>query len=115
MGVISFSENPEQTWQVAGWAFRQVLEDVLQLYPSDKSLHEEFEQAEIYDSLSVYSLSQEMADKIVEGIRQVIEGVLTGTIESGICSKQYGDSDTQNQYKSGLRSLLLALPNHKRN
>jgi len=110
MGVISFSKQPERYWQAAGWAFRQILDDVSRFYPDDTSLQQEFEQAKCYDSLSVYALTQVMADRVVGGIRQVAEGILAGTIESGICSQPYGDLDTQNQYKTGLRELLLSLP-----
>jgi hypothetical protein len=35
MAGISFSDKPEETWVVAGWAFRQVLEDVASTYPDD--------------------------------------------------------------------------------
>jgi hypothetical protein len=113
MGVISFSKQSEQTWQVAGWAFRQVLDDVARLYLNDAEMQEQLELAKLYDALSVYALNQEMATKVVDGIRKVVEGVLAGTIESGICSQPYGDIDTQNQYKSGLRELLLALPDRE--
>lgn len=110
MGVISFSRQSEQTWQVAGWAFRQVLDDIAQLYPDDTEMQEQLERAKLYDALSVYALSQEMAAKVVGGIRKVAEGILAGTIKSGIGSQPYGDIETQSQYKSGLRELLGVLP-----
>ena len=109
MGVIALSEEPEQYWQAAGWAFRQVLDDVARLHPDDLDLQKACDQAKVYDSLSVYALPQELAERTVEHLKQVAEGVLAGTIQSGITTQSYGNSDTQGEYKSGLQQLLLVL------
>ena len=113
MGVISFSKQRERYWQAAGWAFRQLLDDTSHLYPDDAELRELFEEAKLYDSLVVYTLSQEVAEKVVGSVRQVAEGILAGSIQSGIASQSYGNPETQAQYKSGLRELLLALPDRE--
>lgn len=110
MGVICVSKEPERCWQAAGWAFRQVLDDVLQMYPVDVDFRNEFEQAKVYDSLSLYALPNDMAKRVICSLREAAEGILAGTMQSGIESQSYGDSNTQAQYKSGLRQLLLVLP-----
>lgn len=111
MGVINFSKEPVRYWQVAGWAFRQVLDDVAQLEPDDTELQKTFEVAKLYDALSVYSLSDEMADRVIGGLRRVAEGVLSGSVESGISAQPYGNPETLIDYRSGLRDLLSVLPN----
>jgi len=46
MAVISFSENsPDAAWVVAGWAFRQLLADVLTSHPHDSELAALFDRA----------------------------------------------------------------------
>lgn len=109
MGVISISRQPERYWQAAGWAFRQVLDDVLHLCPADTDFQSEIEQAKIYDSLSIYAMPKEMAERIIGRLREVAEGILAGTMHSGITSQPFGNSETQAQYKSGLQQLLFAL------
>lgn len=110
MGVISFATEPQRYWQVAGWAFRQFLDDVSQFYIVDTELRQAFESAKLYDALSVYSLEKEIADKVIDGMRQVAEGILSGRFESGISAQPYGNLQTQDQYRSGLRELLSVLP-----
>jgi hypothetical protein len=44
-GAIAFSTKPEKSWVVAGWAFRQILDDTIRQYPADYEIAQEFEQA----------------------------------------------------------------------
>ncbi len=111
MAVISFSENkPEETWCVAGWAFRQVLDDVISQHPEDSEMAEKFDQAKDYKGLIVYMLEPEFAARITNAIRQVATGILSGAIRSGIHDQPYGDAETVEQYREGLQELLEAIP-----
>ena len=55
-GVISFSNSAEHTWLVAGWAFRQILDDVRRQYANDVELISELELAEIHSGLMLERL-----------------------------------------------------------
>jgi hypothetical protein len=110
MAVIGFSDKPDEIWCVAGWAFRQVLHDVISQYPEDSEMADEFAVAETYSGLSVDLLKPELAAKVTNAIRQVTTGILCGAIRSGIYDQSYGDARTVEQYREGLRRLLEAIP-----
>lgn len=110
MAVIGFSDKPEEVWCVAGWAFRQVLDDVISQHPGDAEIADEFFHSKTYSGLSVDLLKPELAARVTNAIRQVVTGVLSGTIRSGIYDQPYGDAKTIEQYKEGLRQLLEAIP-----
>jgi hypothetical protein len=95
---------------VAGWAFRQIIDDVLMCYPDDLELAKKFDIAKTYDSLSVYDLPPEMSVRAVEMLKVVARKILSGELRSGLLSQPYGDSKTETDYKKGLESLLLILP-----
>lgn len=38
MGAIAFSQKAEESWVVAGWALRQILDDVASHYPEDSEM-----------------------------------------------------------------------------
>lgn len=110
MAVIGFSDKPEEIWCVAGWAFRQVLDDVISQYPEDSEMADEFAQSKTYSGLSVDLLEPELAAKVTSAIKQVAIGILSGAIRSGIHDKPYGDARTVEQYREGLQQLLEATP-----
>lgn len=109
MAIISFSDTPEEIWCVAGWALRQVLDDVISQYPDDKEMADTFEQAKTHGGLSIDLLQPEFAAKIAAAIRHVAEGILSGTIRSGISDQPYGDTATIEQYRSALKELLATI------
>lgn len=109
-GTLGFSDRPEQIWLKAGWAFRQVLEDTLVRCPDDTEMREAFERAEWFSDLDVQSLPAELAERVVTALRETIVGILSGTIETGLVTKPYGDTTSQTQYKEALRELLEIIP-----
>ncbi len=109
MGVISFSDSAEHTWHVAGWAFRQVLDDVSRHYADDREIVEKCEQAKMYSGLIVYSLEPSLAARLKEAISEVATGIRAGTISSGITEQPYGDAVTVEQYLRSLDELLRIL------
>lgn len=106
MGVISFSENPEHIWYVGGWAFRQILDDIIQQYANDKELVEQLEQAKMYSGLILRELASALADRIQAAIRRVATGTLARSITSGITEQPYGDQRTVQEYREALEDLL---------
>jgi hypothetical protein len=110
MALIGFSDNPDEVWCVAGWVFRQVLDDVISQYPGDSDIADEFARSETYSGLSVDLLEPELAAKVTNALRQVATGILTGVIRSGIHDQPYGDATTVEQYQKALQKLLKILP-----
>lgn len=108
-GVVSLSKNPEDIWYVAGWAFRQLLEDVSGQYADDAQILEELEKAELHDGLLIHSLDAPIADRITEAISNVIDGIRNRTIRSGIEDQSHGDSETVEQYFGALNELSLMI------
>ena len=104
-GVVSLSKNPEDIWYVAGWAFRQLLEDVSGQYADDAQILAELEKAELHAGLILHSLDAPIADCITQAISKVIDGILNRSIRSGIEDKPYGDSETVEQYFGALNEL----------
>lgn len=108
MAVISMSDDenhPTDTWKVAGWAFRQVLDDVVAHYPADVEMAEKFEESKTYGGLILRLLPKEFAARIAEAIFEVTTGILSGTVRSGIVDQPYGDEHTIEQYREGLKEL----------
>ena len=110
MGTIAFSTRPEQCWAVAGWAIRQILDDVASQYPQDSEIAKEFEGAKAIDGLMVYLLRPDLATRVTNAIRKVATGILSETIRSGIGDQPYGDARTVEQYREALRELIKAIP-----
>jgi hypothetical protein len=106
MAVISFSNRPEETWCVAGWAFRQILDDVISQHQGDEQMASEFEQAKRISGLPVELLERSLADRITKSIRNVATAILSGSVRSGIVHQPYGDETTIQQYLESLKELL---------
>ena len=110
MAVIGFSDRPEEIWHIAGWAFRQVLDDVISQYPGDSEMADEFAHSKTYSGLSVDLLEPDLAARVTNAIRHVATGILSGAIKSGIHDQPYGNATTVEQYREGLQQLLEAIP-----
>ena len=105
MAVISISDQPDDIWKVAGWAFRQLLDDVVAQYPADVETAQKFEQSKALSGLHLDLLPPEFAARIAKAILEVTTGILSGTVRSGIVDQPYGDEQTIQQYREGLKEL----------
>jgi hypothetical protein len=107
MGVISFSDNGgKDTWHVAGWAFRQVLDDVSRHYSDDLDIVEKLEEAKLHSGLILYSLEPSFAARLKAAINDVARGIRAGTMSSGITEQPYSTAVTVEQYLRSLDELL---------
>jgi hypothetical protein len=109
-GVISFSENPDEIWLVAGWAFRQIFEDISAQESDDAEMMKEFEIAEALNGLHVDKLAPSLKLRTTNSIKRTASDILAGKTRSGIHAKPYGDERTVRQYNEALRKLLAAIP-----
>lgn len=105
MAVISISPQPDDIWKVAGWAFRQVLDDVVAKYPKDVEMAQKFEQSKTHSGLHLDRLPSQFAARIAKAILEVTTGILSGTVRSGIVAQPYGDEQTTQQYREALKEL----------
>jgi hypothetical protein len=110
MGAIAFSRKPEHSIAKAGWVLRQVMDDTASQHPEDLEMAEAFRAAKDIDGLIVYLLQPELAARVTNAIRAAAQGVLSGTIRSGILDKADCDARTLAQYRSSLQELLDAIP-----
>jgi len=110
MAVIGFSDKPEEIWCVAGWAFRQVLDDIISQYLEDLEMSDEFAKSKTYSGLSIDLLEPDLAARVTNAIWKVATGILSRAIRSGIHDQPYGDARTVEQYREGLQELLAAFP-----
>jgi hypothetical protein len=110
MAAIAFSKDAEKSWVVAGWAFRQLLDDVIAQNPGDSEMAEKFAQSKTHSGLMVYLLGPEFAARVTSAIKHIVTGILSGTIRSGIYDQPYGDTRTVEQYRAALQELLKAIP-----
>ena len=113
-GVVSFSRSPEDTWLVAGWAFRQLLEDVGKQYAYDVDVVEALKSAKLHDGLMLELLEPSLADRVTEAIDNVVDGILNNTIRSGIEDQPYGDKVTIKQYFEALTELSGVIKRRRR-
>src|SRR5262249_21820647 len=113
MAVIAFSDDPGKGWVVAGWAVRQVLDDVLSQHPNDSAMAAEFAVAKLTSGILVHSLEPDLAARVTKAIRDVATGILSGRIRSGIYDQPYGDAGTVEQYLAALKELLQIIPVHE--
>jgi hypothetical protein len=106
MAVIAFSQDPSRIWCKAGWAFRQVIDDVLEQQSPDSVVREELEVARDVKGLSLYLLEPDLAARVTTMIRDTAQKILSGEAQSGIHGQEYGDLQTVAQYHRAIRELL---------
>jgi hypothetical protein len=78
MASITFSEN--RAWVVAGWAFRQLLEDV-RVASSDPAVLEELESAEILGFLSMKDVEPSLRSRMIAVLSSVVQEYMLGLQE----------------------------------
>ncbi len=107
MAVIVF-HDPEQEWFAAGWAFRQILDDVMDRYPDDLEMERKFVQSQALGGLILTLLPPDFANRIAERICRVTVGILNGSIQSSVDERYHGTTRPQ-AYRTGLPSLVRDL------
>ncbi|HYL76980.1 MAG TPA: hypothetical protein VEU96_22385 [Bryobacteraceae bacterium] len=108
MAVISFSEeSSDAAWVVAGWAYRQVLADVLALHPNDSEMASTFDRAEAVGYLRLDCLDVALEMRLTTAIKETATSILSGKFPSGIVER-FHDEHTTQEYLKGLRMLLEA-------
>ena len=107
MAGISFGDEPQNVWIVAGWAFRQFLQDIEPWTGGDLELTNALAESEIIGFLDVQSLNDTLRAKMTKIIEGMCRGILDGTCPSGIRAS-FPDAETHEAYLVGIRELLSA-------
>lgn len=110
MAVISFSENHDRSWVMAGWVVRQILDDVIAQYPEDSDMASEFDYAKQSSGIRVESLEPDLRIRVTDAIRYTVAGILSGKVRSGFYDKPSGDANIEEQYLKALKELLDMIP-----
>jgi hypothetical protein len=71
--------NRSDAWVVAGWAFRQVLEDVRSQCPTDAEMISEVELARELKYLFIDTFSSDLAKRMAKAIRDTATGIQSGS------------------------------------
>jgi hypothetical protein len=109
MASITFSEN--RAWVVAGWAFRQLLEDV-RVASSEPAVLEELESAEILGFLSMKDVEPSLRSRMIAVLTNVTSSILHGLAASTITTKPEL-RDVVQEYMLGLQELQDSLASLK--
>jgi hypothetical protein len=83
MEAIAFSTKPRESSVVAGWAFRQILDQNAAQNPHDFEMAKQFGKAKAIRGLCVHKLQPDLAAKMTTAIKKVVTGILSGEIRSG--------------------------------
>lgn len=111
MALIGW-QNTTDSWVVAGWAFRQVLEDVRSQRSTDAEMISQLELARDLKYLFIDSFSRDLAKRLADAIRETAAGILSGSVRSGLLDKPYGDANAITEYRSALPELIAVVSKH---
>ena len=103
MIIITFPNGAD--WYKANWVFRQLVEDVVKMFPADTDLRFLMEQADALGGLSLDSMDDNVASGVMEAVKVVAETTLQGQIP-GWQGKKPTDADGQHMYVEALSELL---------
>jgi hypothetical protein len=108
MAVISW-HNERDGWVVAGWAFRQLLEDVRSECPTDPEIVSELERARDLKYRFIDSFNGELAKRLADAIRDTASGIPSGRIRSGLLDKPYGTANAIAEYRNSMQELVAVI------
>jgi hypothetical protein len=108
MAGISFGDAPESVWIVAGWAFRQVVQDLRAYAHGDAAFLDALASAEHIGFLDIESQEPRQRAGMTNAIETMCRGILDGTASSGI-EESFPDPETQSAYREGIQLLLNAV------
>lgn len=105
MAVIGW-HNECDSWVVAGWAFRQVLEDIVRSSPTDPEMVSELERAKDLKFLFIDTFRGELAKRLADAIGDTASGIQSGKIRSGLLDKPYGTASAIAEYRNSMQELV---------
>ena len=108
MAGISFGAKAESDWMVAGWAFRQVLDDLETYVSGDQGVVVELNAARHLGFLSVPDLSAPLQVAVRGALRSMCADIIDGRYSSGI-GNVHPDWESRKLYADGIWMLRTAI------
>lgn len=108
MACIGWSKKTD-AWVVAGWAFRQVLEDVRSQCPTDAEMISKLELARDLKYLFIDTFNPDLAKRLANAIRESATGIHSGQIRSGIVGKAGFTANDVAEYRDSMRELAAVV------
>jgi hypothetical protein len=108
MVVISFRNRTD--WYKPNWVFRQLVDDITALIPTDDDLKLKLEQAEAFGALFLDSLTNEAEARLLLAMKGVAETAVQGKT-LGWKSIKPEDERGQRLYVEAMQELLRLLNN----
>lgn len=105
MAGISFRNDAVGIWIVAGWGFRQIINDLKSNYILEQDILAAITEAEHVGVFHVWMLDQHLQTIITVLLEQLCIGILDGSLQS-IIPDSYNDAETRAAYRQGVVSLL---------
>ena len=106
MAVISFGHQPDQVWGGSGWAVRQVLKDLKPYAEGNAPLLAALADAEHLGYLGVEHLDPELRRTVIEAVREMCLGIISGVRPSTITESVPGDRVAHELYARLIEDLL---------
>ena len=103
MVIIRFPNGNE--WFRANWIFRQLAEDVVEMFPDDDELKYSMVESAALGALFLDGMEQSVASRIVRAIRTVAERTIEGSIQGWNRTRPM-DKEGQRMYMEGMSELL---------
>ena len=100
MAIISFSEDGNRNWVVAGWAFRRILDEVRSRNPQDPEMAEALSLADELGYLTVYLLEPALSVRVREAFRRVASDLLREP------SEEFVDEHVDASWRRSMDALL---------
>lgn len=106
MVIIRFRNGAD--WYKANWVFRQLIADVIDIFPDDAALKHELEKAEAFGSLPLDRRDETVATRIIDAIKTVAQLTVEGKI-SGWKKSKPDDHEGQRMYLEAMSELLKTI------
>lgn len=108
MAGIAFSDTPETVWIVAGWAYRQFLQDLRIHSGCNPPVLDVLVGATNVGFLDLSLLREPLRREVASAIETVCRCILDGSCLPSF-DAQMADRDTEREYKKAMAMLLCAL------
>jgi hypothetical protein len=106
MVIIAFRTGA--TWHDSNWVYRQLLADVVEMYPGDAELKDDIEKGEAIGTLFLDSMEDARAAKVLDALQKVADETVHGKLP-GWKNTRPDDVEGQQRYLQAMARLLRSI------